>query len=88
MKGAMVDTQRKIDQSTQQVSQISAEQTRIRENMKTVNQQSEYYTRLVKKLGDQETQIEKLQSSSEDLRKTLEKQSGELEEYLGGLNVG
>jgi hypothetical protein len=88
MKAALVDTQRQIEQRTQQIGTITAEQSRIRENMKTVNQQSEYYTRLLKKLNDQESEIEKLQGESEDLRKRLDGQRRDLEQYIEGLEVG
>ncbi len=86
-KSALIDTQRSIDQRVQQIAQITGEQTRIRENMKTVNQQSEYYTRLLKKLNEQESQIEKLQGDSEELRKKLDLQQKGLEQYLAELNV-
>src|SRR5260370_36368232 len=87
MKAAMLETQRQLDQRNQQVAQITLEQQRIRENMRTVNQQSEYYTRLLKKLNDQESGIEKLQTDTEELRKKLETQRKDLEQYLAELNV-
>jgi hypothetical protein len=88
MKSALTDLQRQIDQKNQLVQQVTAEQARIRENMKTVNQQSEYYTRLLKKLNDQETQIETTQNEAEGLRKKLDAQRAQLEGYLAELNVG
>lgn len=88
MKAALIDTQRQIDQRAQQIATITAEQARIRENMKTVNAQSEYYTRLLKKLNDQENDIEKRQTESESLRKAQDGQRRELEQYLEGLEVG
>jgi hypothetical protein len=88
LKSATVDTERKITQKNQQVQQVSAEQNRIRENLKTVSAQSEYYTRLLKKLNDQETQIEGYQAEVEELKKTLDKQRKELETYVAGLEVG
>ena len=50
--------------------------------MKTVAQNSEYYQRLLKKLNDQETAIEQLQTQVDDLQKSLEKQRAELETSL------
>ena len=66
---------------------MSQEQNRIRENMKTVAQGSDYYKRLLKKLDEQETAIEALQGETAGLQKTLEKQRADLEQYLSGLNV-
>ena len=50
-------------QETQQhLAEITAEQDRLRQNLKTVAANSTYATRLLTKLNDQETQIEKLQA--------------------------
>jgi chromosome segregation ATPase len=87
MKSGMVDTDRQINERTARLQQVTAEQQRIRENLKTVSQQTEYYTRLMKKLNDQETQIEAVQKEVEDLRKKLDGQRKELEQYLTDLNV-
>jgi hypothetical protein len=87
LKADTVDTQRKIDQHTHQLDGISKEQSRIRENLKTVQQKSEYSNRLLAKLNEQETQIEKLQSERDDLTATLEKQRGAFEDYLANLTV-
>jgi small nuclear ribonucleoprotein (snRNP)-like protein len=88
MKQAMVDTQRQIDQAKAKLTDITAEQNRIRENMRTVDKASQYYTRLMTKLNDQETQIEKTQNDIDALQKTLDGQRKELEAYLQDLNVG
>jgi hypothetical protein len=90
IKYTMVDTQRQIEQRQQRVNEVSQEQNRIRENMKTVasNARSEYYTRLLKKLDEQESTIEKLQTEIEGLQEKMRQQQKELEEYLAGLNVG
>ena len=75
LKSAMTSTQREIQERQQRLGQITAEQGRMRENMKTVAQNSAYYTRLLTKLNDQETQIEKLQAEVDELQKTLETQA-------------
>ncbi len=87
LKGALSDTQRQIQERQQQIAQITAEQARIRENMKTVAQNSDYYNRLLKKLDEQETSIEKLQAEIQSLQKTLEKQQKELADYVNGASV-
>jgi hypothetical protein len=88
LKSAMTDAQRQVQLRDQQVAQITQEQNRIRENMRTVNQNSEYYTRLLKKLNEQESQIEKLQAERGQFQETYEQRRKELEEYLSNLNVG
>ena len=54
-KRAMVETERQIDERRRQVAEITGEQERIRANMGSVSRNSDYYTRLLTKLNDQET---------------------------------
>ena len=56
--------------------------------MKTVAPNSDYYNRLLKKLDEQETQIEKLQAETQGLQKEMEQQRKALEDYLNNLDVG
>jgi hypothetical protein len=87
MKQAMVDTQRQIEEAKAKLATITLEQNRIRENMRTVDKGSQYYTRLMTKLNDQETQIEKAQGEVDTLQRALDGQRKELEAYLQDLNV-
>ena len=88
LKSAVLDTQRQIQQRQKELSDISQEQKRIRENMNTVTQNSQYYTRLLGKLNDQESRIEKLQVEIERLQQTHDQQRKELETYLVNTTVG
>jgi hypothetical protein len=84
LKSVMVDTERQIKERQRQLAEITQEQQRIRENMASVSQTSQYYTRLLSKLNDQETAIEKLQAEIEQLKHTYGHQQKELETYLLG----
>jgi hypothetical protein len=91
LKSTMVDTERQIKERQQQLAGITQEQQRIRENMASVSQTSQtsqYYTRLLSKLNDQETAIEKLQGEVEQLKHTYDRQRQELETYLTKTTVG
>ena len=91
LKSAMVDTERQIKERQQQLAGITQEQQRIRENMASVSQTSQtsqYYTRLLSKLNDQETAIETLQGEVEQLKHTYDRQRKELETYLMNTMVG
>jgi hypothetical protein len=88
LRQALLDTERQIEESKTKLNDITTEQNRIRENMKTVNQASQYYTRLMTKLNDQETEIEKTQDDLDTLQKKANSQRGDLEAYLENLNVG
>jgi len=84
----LVETERQINERQQQLTEITQEQQRIRENMAIVSTTSQYYTRLLTKLNDQETAMEKLQGEIEQLKHTFERQRNELETYLANTTIG
>jgi len=88
LKQAMVDVERDINMRNQRVAEITGEQNRIRENMKTVAQGTQYYDRLLAKLNEQESSIESLQKERDTLMARRDSLHRELEEYLNGLTVG
>jgi DNA repair exonuclease SbcCD ATPase subunit len=88
MRRTMVDVERQIAAHTQQITEIAAEQNRIRENMKTVAPASQYYERLLAKLNEQESLIERLQKEREDLTAKRDELRRGLTEYLDSLTVG
>ncbi len=69
------------------IKEISQEQGRIRENMAKLAQNSELYGRYVKKLDQQETEIEGLRKEIGTLKSTEEKQKRELNDYLLSLDL-
>jgi hypothetical protein len=90
MKHALVALERQIQERNQESTMISEEQNRIRENIKTVQaaaQDSDYRMRLLKKLDEQETRLETLQSERAELQEKFESQRAELENYLIELTV-
>ena len=88
LKGAAVETERRLGEDRQRLADVTAEQGRIRENLKSVQQNTPYYGRLMGKLDDQETAIEKTQADADGLQKQLDAQRKELEAYVAGLTVG
>ena len=88
LKQGVVDIDRQISATTQQIADITAEQNRIRENMKTVTRSGAYYERLLAKLNEQESSIEKLQAERAALTARRDSARRELEDYLNGLTVG
>ena len=87
LQRSVQDGQRQLQQVQAEIAAISTEQTRLRENMKTVDNASDYYKRLLKKLDEQETQIETLQKRQAELTVELEKRRAALRDYLVKLNV-
>ena len=87
LKQAVADLDQQITARTQQIGEITAEQTRIRENMRTVAPNSQYYDRLLSKLNEQESTIEKVQGERKDLMAKRGAARAELQRYLETLNV-
>jgi len=88
LRQALSQTERQINDHNQQLAQITQEQARIREDMKTVAASTPYYSRLLAKLNDQESTIEKLQREREELITRRDTQRHDLDEYLANLEVG
>ncbi|MDA7980003.1 MAG: hypothetical protein MPJ50_14635 [Pirellulales bacterium] len=71
----------------QTISEISKEQTRIRQNMQQLAQNSELYRRYVQKFNEQETQIENLRSEITKLQKDITTQQQSLNDHISQLTV-
>jgi prefoldin subunit 5 len=72
----------------QRIGEITAEHSRIRDNMQRLQQNSELYNRYVKKLDQQETELEGIRKTIETLKAAEDEQRRELQSYLMGLDVG
>jgi hypothetical protein len=70
------------------ITAISQEQGRIRENMQQLDRTSDLYMRYVKKLNEQEDEIEKDRTQADDLQQQINKAQTALDDYLANLNVG
>jgi prefoldin subunit 5 len=71
----------------QRIGEITTEHSRIRENMQRLQQNSDLYNRYVKKLDQQETELEKLRKDIEALKSTEEDQRREFQHYVMNLDV-
>jgi hypothetical protein len=88
LKQAVAELDGQVNARTQQIGEITAEQNRIRENMKILPPNGQYYDRLLTKLNEQESTIEKLQTERKELTARRNAAQQELERYLETLNVG
>ena len=88
LKHDVADSQTQIADREGQIKALASDQARIRDNLKTVGKGSDFGARQLKKLDDQESQIDRLRTEIEALRTKLDGQQHALDEYLAGLNVG
>jgi hypothetical protein len=87
LKNAVTDLDRQIAARTQDINGITAEQGRIRENMKTVSNTTPYYQRLLTKLNEQESQLESLHTDRDALTTKRDAARKDLEDYLSNLTI-
>ena len=84
-KRAIADSDRQIAEQTRQIAEITQEQNRIRENMRTAQQNAAYYQRLLEKLNEQESRIEALQREKVEAVRVKEGRREEMEGYVRGV---
>ena len=87
LRQSVIDADRGIAAHTQQIGEITAEQNRIRENMRTVAQSTQYYDRLLGKLNEQESTIETVQRDRTALVVKRDAARKELDDYLNSLTI-
>lgn len=81
------ETERAVQTLTNERNEITAEQGRIRENMRTIDRNTQLYTRYMTKLNEQETRLEEIKDLLAKADAELTQRRAALSQYLGGLNV-
>lgn len=87
LQDAINQSERRIKELDAEVKRINTDQDRIRRNMGSIDRQSDLYRMYMKKLTDQETRLEQINTQRGSEQDTLESQREELKQYLAGLNV-
>jgi hypothetical protein len=87
LRSKLDDTRAQRARLEQRIGEITAEHGRIRENMQRLQQNSDLYNRYVKKLDQQETELEKLRKEIEALKGTEVDQRKELQNYVMALDI-
>jgi hypothetical protein len=88
MKRSISDVQQRLTNDQGKEQGIVNDQKRIDDTLRTVDRTTPIYSRLLQKLDDQETQLEKLRAEEDDLTQQAASQQKGLEDYLAGLSVG
>jgi hypothetical protein len=87
LKRAVDNAAAEVQRRSQQITEITVEQNRIRENMKTVAPSTSYYTRLLEKLNEQESSIERLQRERDDWTTRREEARRQFDAYVRELSL-
>lgn len=86
-KSELAELQREKQQIDQEIAAIGQEQQRIRENMRSIDRNTDLYNRYVKKFTDQEDAIEKLRDEGRTLEQKIVERQRSLDEYLSKLEL-
>jgi len=87
LKNAVTDLERQMAARTTEINEITAEQNRIRENMRILSNTTQYYQRLLAKLNEQESRLETLQTERDSFASRRDAARKELEDYLANLTI-
>jgi len=87
LRNKLEETRSQRARQEQRIGEITSEHGRIRENMQRLQQNSELYNRYVKKLDQQETELEGIRKTVENVKVMEEEQRRELNSYLMGLDL-
>jgi len=85
---ALNDLDVQMNAIEKQIAELTKEQGRIRDNLKSAPDSSQYHNRLLAKLNEQESLFETLQTELEALRAAREKGRKEMADYLAELDLG
>ncbi len=80
-------TERDLNQARVELKEITDDQARIRQNLPVLPQTSDAFKNYVKKLADQEPEVERLQKSIKELTQRATREQQEVDNYLNTLNV-
>ncbi|MCE5325161.1 MAG: hypothetical protein LLG01_01980 [Planctomycetaceae bacterium] len=87
MKNQLANLERKLNDLENQKRQIEAGQQRLRENIGSVGKDSQLGQRYIKKLAEQEDQLEAMTKQTDELRQQIEQQRKKLQDYLVNLSI-
>lgn len=87
MQGEINATKGRIESLNTESREITQDQSRVRENMGRIDRNSDLYARYMKKLGEQESRVEKITEEQDAARATLKTQEAAMNAYLSTLNV-
>jgi hypothetical protein len=87
LRGKLDDAHAQRIRLDQRTAEITAEHARIRENMQRLQQNSDLYNRYVKKLDQQETELETLRKEIERFKNMEEEHRRELQNYVMNLDL-
>jgi len=87
IQASINNAKKTIAQLDAETSEISKDQSRVRQNMNSISRTSELYTRYIRKFDEQETRIEQIHTKRKSEQERLNNLTKQLADYLQNLNV-
>jgi hypothetical protein len=87
MKSELDRTLQEVQNTQREIDRIKTDQPRLRENLKTIPQSDPLAKKLLQKLNDQESEIEKYEGQIKAANARADQQRKDFEAYLAGLNL-
>lgn len=87
LKGASQDAERRLATLTGESEAIGTEQERIRANLQVVPAGSDLQKRYLRRMGEQEDRLARLQTETDQARARLNETNRALESYISGLKL-
>lgn len=86
-QGEIAGHQRTLDDLNNERARIGEEQNRIRQNMNTIERESDLYRRYMTKFTEQESRLEAITEESLKAKQALDAAQASLDEFIAGLSV-
>ncbi len=87
MQSTINDTSARIARLAQERQGIDTDQSRIRQNMTSIDHDTDVYRRYLTKFNEQESRLEAIHTEDANEQKTLQSQQSALNDYVRSLNV-
>ncbi len=87
MQATISDTSARISRLAQERQSIDSDQNRIRQNMASVDHDTDVYRRYLAKFSEQELRLEAIHAEDANEQKTLQSQQSALNDYVRSLNI-
>ncbi len=87
MQAKIAQTQKQIAEVEKQLTIVTADHTRVRENLKIIPMNSEHYKTFLEKFVAQDKQIETFQKEARNLNATMQAQSRDYDQFLTKLDA-
>lgn len=86
-RSEIAERQRQIETIDRERAEIDKDQARVRENMKTIERDTDLYRGYIKQFTDQETRLKELASQAKVLREQIDSLNQAFAQWVSNLNV-